>query len=165
MTAVRYAVVLAQLGFEENDIQRAADIFGQCRELICMLQNPVIEKAAKHRIIDRIFSGKMRNFVKLVNDYGKIESICDIFRAYEEQKDRADGVVTARLEYVVPPDDRQRLSMEEFICREFHAEHVRWEPEERPELIGGFLLSVEGREYDYSTKGRLERLQQKLTWR
>ena len=37
--------------------------------------------------------------------------------------------------------------------------------EKRPELIGGFLLHVNGREYDYSIQGRLKRLEQKLTWR
>ena len=34
--------------------------------------------------------------------------------------------------------------------------------EKRPELIGGFLLHVNGREYDYSIQGRLKRLEQKI---
>ena len=32
-------------------------------------------------------------------------------------------------------------------------------------LMGGFILSAGGKEYDYSVQGRLNRLEQKLTWR
>ena len=32
-------------------------------------------------------------------------------------------------------------------------------------LLGGFILHVENDEYDWSLKGRLTRLEQKLTWR
>ena len=30
-------------------------------------------------------------------------------------------------------------------------------------LIGGFILQVDGKEYDYSVQGRLNRLERKLT--
>ena len=64
-----------------------------------------------------------------------------------------------------PPTEEQKKGMEQFVRREFHAKGVVWEMEERPSLIGGFLLLVNGREYDYSMQGRLKRLEQKLTWR
>ena len=33
---------------------------------------------------------------------------------------------------------------------------------EDPELLGGFILLVDGKEYDYSMAGRLNRLEQTL---
>ena len=82
-----------------------------------------------------------------------------------DNKNEMAGIVTAHLAYVVPPTEEQKKGMEQFVCREFHAKGVLWEMEERPSLIGGFLLLVNGREYDYSMQGRLKRLEQKLTWR
>lgn len=39
---------------------------------------------------------------------------------------------------------------------------VQWEMEEDASLIGGFVLSVEGKEYDYSMQGQLARMEQQL---
>ena len=52
--------------------------------------------------------------------------------------------------------------METFICKTFAADGVSWEMKEDPELLGGFILLVDGKEYDYSMAGRLNRLEQIL---
>lgn len=52
--------------------------------------------------------------------------------------------------------------METFICKTFAADGVSWEMKEDPELLGGFILLVDGKEYDYSMAGRLNRLEQTL---
>ena len=42
---------------------------------------------------------------------------------------------------------------------------VSWVLEEDASLLGGFILSIGDKEYDYSVQGRLNRLEEKLTWR
>ena len=37
--------------------------------------------------------------------------------------------------------------------------------QEDPTLLGGFIINANGEELDYSMRGRLKQLQQKLTWR
>lgn len=39
------------------------------------------------------------------------------------------------------------------------------ELKEDKSLVGGFILRVEDQEFDYSLKGRINALQQKLIWR
>lgn len=165
MSAVRYARVLFDMGLPEEVIGEAEEILESSPELALVLESPVVTKDEKHRVIDRIFDTRIRNFLKVTTDYGKAGIVQDIFRAYHQYKNEMAGIVTAHLAYLVPPTEEQKKGMEQFVCREFHAKGVLWEMEERPSLIGGFLLLVNGREYDYSMQGRLKRLEQKLTWR
>lgn len=165
MAAIRYAKAMSELGIAEDAVMSAAAAFDETPELNEVLGNPVISSAKKHTVIDRIFPDDIKNFIKLVTDYGKIDSIEEIFRAYEEQKKKAEGIMTAVLYYVVPPTKEQLEKIEAFICREFGTDRVQWNMERKPELIGGFILHTGGKEYDYSMHGRLKRLEQKLTWR
>lgn len=165
MASIRYAKVLFELGIAGDVIENARTIVQETPELQGVLGNPVVEKERKHKIIDRVFPKEIRSFMKVVTDYGKIDHINEIFLAYEENKNKMAGIVTVKLTYVTPPTDQQQKGMEQFICKEFSAAGVIWERQERPELIGGFKLYVNGREYDYSVQGRMNRLEQKLTWR
>lgn len=165
VAAIRYAQVLFDMELPKEVIGEAQHTVSESPELVSVLESPIVTKEQKHKIIDRIFDGQIKTFVKVVTDYGKAGILEEIFDAYRQYENEMAGIVTARLAYVVLPTEEQKKGMEEFICREFNAKGVIWEMEERPELIGGFLLHVNGREYDYSMQGRLKRLEQKLTWR
>lgn len=165
VAAIRYAKVLVELRIPEAAIRETADICWESVELMRIMENPVVSMEKKHAIIDRIFPQEIRSFLKVVNDYGKMPIIHEIFQAYEELKTRMEGIVTAKLRYVVPPSEDQKEKMTRFLCEEFDAAGVQWEMQEDAELIGGFVLQVNGKEYDYSMQGRLKRLEQKLTWR
>lgn len=165
MAAIRYAKVLFELAISDDIIQNTAKVFEEVPELEQVLANPVIANENKFNLIDRVFPGQMCNFLKVVTDYGKIVHIREIFHAYSQRRNEMVGIVTAILSYAAAPQQEQLKQMETFICREFSARGVVWEFRERPELIEGFLLYVNGKEYDYSARGRLARLEQKLTWR
>lgn len=165
VAAVRYARVLKELGISQDAVRKTAELFEQSEELREALTNPVIGEQEKHAVIDRIFPAEMRSYLKIATDNGKIGMIEDIASAYEEQMRTQAGVVTARLWYVTPPSDTQKEKMEAWICRMSGAGSVHWEMEEAPALIDGFVLQVNGREYDYSMQGRLKRLEETLTRR
>lgn len=165
MAAIRYARVLFDMNIAPEVIEETKKAFEETPEIGQMLQNPVVTLDKKHRLIDRVFDPSIRNFLKVVTDHGSAGLISEIFTAYHQKSDEMAGIVTASLAYVTKPTDVQKEKMEKLICNKFHAKGVKWEMEKRPELIGGFLLHVNGREYDYSMQGRLKRLEQKLTWR
>lgn len=163
--ASRYAEVLESLGLADEVIEETKGIFAETPELSEALQNPVIPAGEKHALIDRIFAKEIRSFLKVVTDHEKTEILDEIFRAYEESKRKKAGVLTAVLRYVVLPSEDQKKKMEAFLCGRFHASAVEWKLVEDASLIGGFILEACGEEYDYSVQGRLDRLEQKLTWR
>ena len=69
------------------------------------------------------------------------------------------------MRYVTPPKDEQLKGIKAFLCREFQAEQAEIEMIEDKSLIGGFVLQADGREFDWSMRGRYRMLQQKLTRR
>ena len=105
---------------------------------------------------------EMKNFLKVVVDNGKVDIVMEIFGAYEELEKKRAKIATAKLRYVTLPSEEQKKKMETFICKTFAADGVSWEMKEDPELLGGFILLVDGKEYDYSMAGRLNRLEQTL---
>ena len=52
--------------------------------------------------------------------------------------------------------------MEAFLCRKYGAEKAHIEISRDEALLGGFVLRVGSDEYDWSVKGRLNRLEQRL---
>ena len=63
------------------------------------------------------------------------------------------------------PDDEQVGQMKEYLKSKYGKEQVELAMHKDPALIGGFVLRVGDMEQDCSMKGRLERLEKRLTWR
>ncbi len=82
---------------------------------------------------------------------------------YEELQNQAAGVKTVYLRYTALPSEEQKKQMGDFIKKKYGAGDIKWVMAEDKALIGGFILQVDGKEYDYSVQGRLNRLQRKLT--
>lgn len=55
--------------------------------------------------------------------------------------------------------------MQAFLCKKYGVRRANIEIREDLGLLGGFILHAKSDEYDWSLKGRLKRLEQKLTWR
>lgn len=162
LSAIRYARVLSELGIARETVEEAKEAFEMAPELVEALASPVVDGSQKHAAIDRIFPKEIRSFLKVAVDHAQAGIMEEIFQAYEEQQNREEGTVTARLRFVTLPSSVQKEKMEAYICKEFHGTRVRWEMEEDASLIGGFVLSVEGKEYDYSMQGKLARMEQQL---
>ena len=163
VAALRYAKVLNELGISKEAVLEAGNIFEKSQELKAALVNPVITKETKHNIIDKVFSEEMRTFLKVVCDHEKMTIAEQIFAAYEELQNQAAGVKTVYLRYTALPSEEQKKQMGDFIKKKYGAGDIKWVMAEDKALIGGFILQVDGKEYDYSVQGRLNRLQRKLT--
>ena len=75
MTAVRYAAVLDELAVPQEELDRTVQILDSCPELKGMLESPVISKAQRGRVIDRVFPERVRNFLKAAADRGRLEKM------------------------------------------------------------------------------------------
>ena len=165
LAALRYAEVLYQLKVPEEAIDETKRLWEVSEELPEVLSNPAVSKEQKHGIIDRIFPKEMTGFLKVLVDHEKAGNPEEIFQGYEEKKQAAEGIVTAVLRYTTLPLEEQKEKMEAWIKKTMHAGKVSWVLEEDASLLGGFILSIGDKEYDYSVQGRLNRLEEKLTWR
>ena len=86
----------------------------------------------------------------------------EIFAAYDKCMDEKNRTLNAVLICTVDPSAEQKEGMEAFLCRKYGAEKAQIEVRHDADLLGGFILRVGSDEYDWSMKGRLDRLTQTL---
>ncbi|MEE1251280.1 MAG: ATP synthase F1 subunit delta [Lachnospiraceae bacterium] len=164
-TANNYGKVLYNLGISREIVEETKRIFSLTTELPKVLDSPVVTLKEKERLIDVIFPEEIRNFLKVLCDYGSVNQIADIFIAYESCVDAKSHTLRATLYYVTLPTDSQLAQIKKYLVRKYNQKEVQVKLVEQPDLIGGFVIRVKDEEEDWSMKGRLNKLQQKLVWR
>ena len=127
------------------------------------LADPTVAIAKKHVVIDRIFPGEIRNFLKLLCDNGDFDLFNDVKAALAASfETKTEQVSKAKLRYVTAPTDEQLNGIRKFLAKEFNNQDIEVELVEDQTLKSGFILSVGTKEYDWSEKGRIDQLATKI---
>ncbi|MBR4707509.1 MAG: F0F1 ATP synthase subunit alpha [Pseudobutyrivibrio sp.] len=127
------------------------------------LADPTVAIAKKHVVIDRIFPGEIRNFLKLLCDNGDFDLFNDVKAALAASfETKTESVNKAKLRYVTAPTDEQLSGIKKFLAKEFSNDDIEVELEQDGSLGSGFILSVGTKEYDWSEKGRIDQLATKI---
>ena len=161
-TSINYAKVLYELGIHQNVIADTKELLCVTPELLKSLTSPIVSKNSKLTIIERVFPAEIQNFLRVLCDYQSIGLINEIFCAYKNYCDEKEDILEATLTYVTKPDIIHEDKIKKFLLNKFHKSRVELSFVYNPELIGGFILEAENKEYDQSVRGRLQQLQQKL---
>lgn len=164
-TARNYGRVLFELAVPREEIEELRRMYFETPELMLVLNSPVVGEKEKHAVIGQIFHGRLCNFMKVLCGYQSVDQIPDILKAYDAYFDEQSDTLRAALYYVTAPDDVQREGLEKYLGRKYGRREVALEMTRKPELLGGFVLRIGDIEEDYSIRGRLSALQQKMTGR
>ena len=81
------------------------------------------------------------------------------------EKMAEDEAYRKKYEGIISGAQTQLAQIRNYLAGKYKKTQVALEFEKKPELIAGFVLRVGDIEEDFSIRGRLDRLQQKLTWR
>jgi F-type H+-transporting ATPase subunit delta len=172
--ASRYVKSLLSLAVEQNaleDVHRDMLLFNRVceenRDFRLMLKNPVIKHDKKRDILEILFTGKVNKLTLAVFDIitkknreAILPSIAREFHnAYNVYKDISKATVTT----AVPLDDNLRAQLESIVKQISHKELVELEEKLDKEMIGGFILDVEGKQIDASIKNKLKMLKLKFS--
>ena len=163
--AVSYGRVLFGKNVPEETVSKTREILREVPQLTDVFMNPTISLKKKYSVIDKVFPEEMRNFLKTVCRYQRMGLIDEIFAAYENCRESHKGIIHAVLSCVTPPGEEQKKGIEAFICRKYGAGEARLQVRRDDSLMGGFLLRVGSDEYDWSIKGRMDRLYDTFTGR
>jgi F-type H+-transporting ATPase subunit delta len=153
-----YARVLFDLNIGSEQVQEARELLVGSDELREALISPIVTKADKRKVIDRLFPEAMRNFIKVMSDNGDLGIAEDMFGAYDALIRERDGVVYATFAYVTAPDEAQVEKLKSKIAKDHGKQKVELHLVEDRSLIGGFVLTVEDRVLDRSVKTSITRL-------
>jgi len=157
-----YAKTLVDFGLPREDIFEAARLLTESEELSAALSDPAIDMADKSRVIDSVFPESARGFVSLLTKEGHIGDIWKIISEYKALLDKKDGIIRASLMCVTDPTEEQLRGIKEFLCRRFGEKTAEVEISHDSSLIGGFILSARGVEFDRSLRSSLEDLRRKI---
>lgn len=153
-----YARVLYDGNIASEDLETTRGLLTGELELTDALENPLIRKSEKQRVIDRLFPESVRSFVKVMSDNDDIACAQEMFEAYDELVRRRENTIEAVFTYVTEPDDAQIEGLKAKIAKDYGKKHVDLRLEYDPSIIGGFILSVGENVYDQSIRTSMARM-------
>lgn len=161
-TALEYAKTLRKLNIAGDIVGQADDIFKAVPQVRTDFENPTVALLAKHNVIEKIFPLQIRDFLKILCDNNDMRLWDDIVAAYKAASPQQRDGFTVTLSYVTEPTGEQLQGIKDFLFKKYSREDMIFEQKEDPSLGGGFMLQAGNEVFDWSTKGRLEQLKDKL---
>lgn len=167
--ANRYAKALFDLSLEKNtldqvknDMELIISVFQQNKEFRILLKSPIISKEKKENILKAIFENRLQQisyfFMIIItrkNREAILESITQQFVVlYKKYK----NIITARLDTAFKLNQVMKNNVSDLLSKQTSCEielihHVD------KDLIGGFILSYDDKQYDASIKKQIKKLQ------
>jgi len=169
----RYARVFFEIAAEEKKLEQLhfelnqfSSMITQNKALKEFLANPIIEQDNKKAVVEKIisklnFSKMTVNFLKLLVDKKRIDSLPDIEICYRQLMDEALKKVRINVKTAFPLSSKMRdyiiANMEKISGRKADIT-----VETAPELLGGVIISVGDTLYDGSVKSQLNNMRNLL---
>ena len=162
----RYALALLELSRNEQALTKGAALLQEAPDLWRALNSPCVSREEKDRVLCRLFEGTAEGevlpFFRLLSGRERMELLPAIVKEYHrlklEEEGGAQGVFRCARRPL--PEDLARL--EEGLKRRRGLSRVELQVELDPELLGGFVLQLQGVTYDKSVSGMLRGLRRWL---
>lgn len=100
----------------------------------------------------------LRGFLSLLLKEKQLSAFPAILEEFQRLDMAARGGAVCTVTCAREPDAQTRQDLERAVCRLRGLKDVAMSFQVDPDLLGGFILEVQGVTYDYSVKGRLDRL-------
>lgn len=159
--ANRYAKSLIDLAIEKSQLE---DVYADMKflqaacksskELVALLQSPIITADKKDKILETITAGKVTaitsSFNKLLVKKGREFELPEIVEAYIEQYNSIKGIHKVKLTTAVEVSEDLKKSITEKAVKESGVASVELETKVDTALIGGFVLEFNNNLVDAS---------------
>jgi F-type H+-transporting ATPase subunit delta len=166
--ASRYAKALFELAGEQNiqddvfrDMKMLANVCKSSREFKIMLQSPVIRFDKKNSVMRALFATYFHKttlaFIDIITRKRREKILDEIAEQFVILYREWKGIKTATLSTAVEIDSKTRERIVAMLKQQMKAE-IELVTNVKPELIGGFLLSVEDRQLDATILKKIKRM-------
>jgi F-type H+-transporting ATPase subunit delta len=169
--SVRYAKALFQSASEHqllDDVYKEMEVLSNiCKleEFRYMLIIPTLQPSQKIKLMGSIFekhfSGLSLSMINLVVENKRETYLPGIARNFRDLYRKAKGVRTAKLITAQQLDESEMNQIRNLIRKEYDSE-VELSSSVDGDVIGGFILTIEDRQYDASVASNLKKLKNKL---
>ena len=163
-TVIDYAKEMKRLSVSNEDIKQTTELLAELPQISIDFEDPTIDLEKKHHMIEMLFPTGIRDFLELLCDHHSFELFPQIVEAYHDEVRKVEKVPSLKVDisYVVPPTDEQLFKIKEFIKDKCHADELDVSLKEDKNLLGGFVIRAGHEEYDWSMRGRLQQIENKM---
>lgn len=172
-TARRYARALLEVARQQESgeatsqaLRAAADLLSGNPALAAVLAHPALDLEKKRAVVREVFGGDagetlVGRLVDLLIGRGRLEILPAVADAFTEQWNAARGVVTAQAITASPLTKGQQDRLASALSAAAGAT-VELQAAVDPRLLGGVRVTMAGRIYDGTVRGRLQGLRRHL---
>lgn len=173
MSAVStYAEALFQAAKERDEVEKTLDDMKdfdraviENEELRLFFFGGQVPESQKRTAIDALtedMTTSTRNFLKVLSDNDREESLHEITVRYEELVKEHLGKVEVSVTTAVELPDGEREKLKERLAGMLEGKEVVLETTVNPDLIGGAVFRFGGTMFDGSVRGRLSSLREEM---
>jgi F-type H+-transporting ATPase subunit delta len=145
---------LKQLDIVHDDIKLLHAICSQSREFVLMLKSPIIKADKKNKIIAAVSENKIskitQTFIKLLCSKNRESNLPEIINSFIEQFNKIKGIHKVKLTTATPVSDQIKNLFVQKIQGASSLKKIELETAVNENIIGGFVLEMEGRLIDAS---------------
>lgn len=145
-----------------SSLEDAQRLLTSSTELVETLNNPNYSFDEKQQVISELFAPSVKSFMTSLADNCQCSDLQEIIQAYMAEADKRNNITHAVISCTTPPNDEQLKGIVDFIKKKTGAEQVSTEIREDKSLIGGFVISVDSKEYDFSLKKKMNAIKEQL---
>lgn len=160
--ARRYAAAYFELDRNEQRFVDTARTVMGLTSLYEVLTSPVIDRSEKVRVLKRLpflnDTPLLLHFYEQLVRKGRVTLLPNIVTAYQELALEAENTAVCVMRCVHAPDSARQEAIKTALCKLHHRDKVLLAIRLEPELLGGFVLEIDGVTYDRSIRGRLREM-------
>jgi F-type H+-transporting ATPase subunit delta len=163
----RYAKSLLELCQERNeldvvlnDMRLILEATKESKELNLLLASPVVSGDKKQHVLNSVFktwSKTTSSFVQLIVSKGREGELSSIAASFVDQVNKMRGIHHAEVISAVALDNTSKSAVQQMAEKMAGGQIILTERIDSS-LIGGFVLRVNGQEYNASVTGKLNKI-------
>ncbi len=148
-----------------DEVAQLADLIVNSDDLSRLIDNPIIDRAERKGMIQRLFEGKVSDlfyrFLQVVNDKGRLDVLPEILRDFDALVAEKSGRTVVDAYVATPMDDNTRHGVIQRLGSALGRE-VTLNEHVDASLIGGLKLRIGDQLIDASVASKLRRMGQQL---
>lgn len=167
--ASRYAKSLIDLAQERKElevIKGDMEAFKQAtknRDFYLLLKSPIVNPTKKASIFKALFEGKYNQltlaFLNIILNKGREEYLPEIAEEFMAQYKKIKNISTVKLITASPLDAQTLDKIRQKIQADLpKGESIEINTQVKPDLLGGFILEFDHKQYDASVASKLDQL-------
>lgn len=157
--AYRYARSLMELAQDKgvlagvhDDMRLVATTCAENRELVVLLNSPVVKADKKDRILDQVFAGKIgqltSTFMGILVRKGRERLLPDVASAFSELYKVYKNIVVAHVTSAVPLTEGTRDQVRALAVKQHPGMSIELIEKVDPAVIGGLNIRIGDEQYD-----------------